>query len=746
MPGPWTAHPTVKSALQAPLPPNISKGTFLRQFWVNGVRAQRPVLYGHGRQQGDNRDGFCLNLSLTSPTPMYSLGSAFDFAHENATDPTTWSNPSDVEFVYTSCDAINCWIEPRCTVESVAGSVVRLKQDGNGSCFHRLSYYPQCFNNGQGGMWNRGHFPTHLENVETNWTQPGQFYYDRAAGRIGYIPRAGETAATLVATAKTATVQTLLQLSNATNHVFHGIEFQYGTWLGASDNVGYVDTQSAYLCQYGEPPVNVHAHSATNITFSNCGFRHLGAVYAVGADGGSQGIAVSNCTFDDISGGGVKLGSAGERGAPPPSKTLDPALQDRGFLVSDSLFTGIPIEYSGANPIFAAYVADTAIVHNTIDNSRYSGVCVGWGWGLESYCRNIVVVNNSITRPMQLLADGGGVYTNVVCPNCHVSRNYFTSDPHVYGCLYHDGGSALWTDADNVFNHIGTSAVFAHGNCPGISVNPVFYNDSSPPSLEGATNNGLRDADGVCVAATIVKLEDGQRWTGTAADVVINAGRREGSLPPPIPPKLSPPVNDSANNLQLRACVRFAARLCNASKPSQRWILSAGVTPGDGRPTSVRSAVPRNASCWQANNCGYGSSLSCDVDRNTNGAHGGSPIPGSTDGCKALPNATSNLTDHCAHNQAFVFNPNGTIALAMQSTDRGQYMHHCVQVVDTATGGGSDPDPVLQVGLSDCVISATIAEPSQPSQTWNVTKNDDGTISISQGSLCIDNNYRPYTD
>jgi hypothetical protein len=28
-------------------------------------------------------------------------------------------------------------------------------------------------------------------------------------------------------------------------------------WLGASGPKGYIDTQSAYLCQQGEPPVNV---------------------------------------------------------------------------------------------------------------------------------------------------------------------------------------------------------------------------------------------------------------------------------------------------------------------------------------------------------------------------------------------------------------------------------------------------------------------------------------------------------
>ena len=40
---------------------------------------------------------------------------------------------------------------------------------------------------------------------------------------------------------------------------------------------------------------------------------------------------------------------------------------------------------------------------------------------MGSYVRNVHVLNNSITKPMQLLADGGGVYTNTPCSDCHVS-------------------------------------------------------------------------------------------------------------------------------------------------------------------------------------------------------------------------------------------------------------------------------------------------------------------------------------
>lgn len=73
------------------------------------------------------------------------------------------------------------------------------------------------------------------------------------------------------------------------------------------------------------------------------------------------------------------------------------------MLIGPTCIMTVP-EYSGANPIFAAYVADTHIAYNTIINARYSGMCIGWGWGLDSYMRNVLVENNSISRPMQLLA------------------------------------------------------------------------------------------------------------------------------------------------------------------------------------------------------------------------------------------------------------------------------------------------------------------------------------------------------
>lgn len=260
--------------------------------------------------------------------------------------------------------------------------------------------------------------------------------YDRGAGTIGYIPRAGETLATIEATATTATVEELLVLNGTTNVRFEGVRFRYATWSGSSGPKGYVDIQSAYLCQQGEPPVNVHIWNSTGVVFSGCEFSHLGGVYALGAHNATQDLVISNNTFSDCSGGAVKLGNVGERGAPGPAVDLPVALQDRGYLVSDNWIHDMPREYSGANPIFAGYVADTTLEHNTIENSPYSAICAGWGWGEPSFMRGVKIEHNAISRPMQpngrgQLEDGGCVYTNSPCPNCSVSHNHFDSDPTV---------------------------------------------------------------------------------------------------------------------------------------------------------------------------------------------------------------------------------------------------------------------------------------------------------------------------
>ena len=191
--------------------------------------------------------------------------------------------------------------------------------------------------------------------------------------------------------------------------------------------------------------------------------------------------------------------------------------------------------------------------------------------------------------------------------------------------------------------------MFCHGTCPGISISPIYYNDSGYPNMQGATNSKLADVDGVCVAPTIVELAPGQPWTGVAAEVVNGAGRRAvpGAL---VSPPVSPPVNETQQQLENMGCVRFGVRPCSASKASQRWRLLEGVKPGDGQPTTIKSAIEHNATCMQNEN---GGKISVNFRGNTDGAYGGckSKLIG-PDGCKSLPTQLFNGSNSCDYDQA----------------------------------------------------------------------------------------------
>ena len=134
------------------------------------------------------------------------------------------------------------------------------------------------------------------------------------------------------------------------------------------------------------------------------------------------------------------------------------------------------------------YVADTTLAHNTIHNSAYTAICAGWGWGMSSYVRNIKIMNNSISKPMQLLYDGGGVYTNTPCFDCHVSGNYFSGDPHKYGCLYVFVLRPARLPAHAPLSHTRTSSrTPLHPSCVSLPLPPLFLPLTPPRCLTDTT-------------------------------------------------------------------------------------------------------------------------------------------------------------------------------------------------------------------------------------------------------------------
>jgi hypothetical protein len=201
----------------------------------------------------------------------------------------------------------------------------------------------------------------------------------------------------------------------------------------------------------------------------------------------------------------------------------------------------IPNEYTGATAIFAGYVSRANISHNTISNTSYSGMTIGWGWGREGSGRgdNHIVANKIEHVQTKRCCDGGGIYTLGPQPGSTLTRNYIhQGNPGSSGnAVYHDNGSGGFTDTDNVID--GDWRTFLLANTPLGNYGPakICPGPNGEPSDCGLvfTGNWLRTTAGGSKSRTNVSIHDNipVPTTGAlpsgAADVVAQAGVRDGS-------------------------------------------------------------------------------------------------------------------------------------------------------------------------------------------------------------------------
>jgi hypothetical protein len=242
----WKESNVVPGALVAPLPSTVSKYAPLRQLWVGGKRARRPRVWIARAWQGNtaitDHDSTANLTNVTNATGWVG----FNFTtqaqlHGAKYDPSLWPNIGDVEFVFHSS-----FIEPRCTAASVDDKIVSISQPCFGDLSQRRQGPTKCIATATHtcpGMRD----PWFIENVFTNLTaEAGQWYYHRANGTIFYMPRPGETTASVGESAYSTIEETLLVVNQTQNMAWMGVTFEHGTWFQPSLNRGYVDWQAGY--------------------------------------------------------------------------------------------------------------------------------------------------------------------------------------------------------------------------------------------------------------------------------------------------------------------------------------------------------------------------------------------------------------------------------------------------------------------------------------------------------------------
>lgn len=136
----------------------------------------------------------------------------------------------------------------------------------------------------------------------------------------------------------------------------------------------------------------------------------------------------------------------------------------KNALISNNYITRIGDKNFGAPAISLYHTEGVNVLHNTIKEVPYSGICVGWGWlnksGSET-TKNNTINYNVIDGFAMRMYDAGGVYLNGPQINTQINHNYIKNQKNIYYALYSDSGSDNFTATNNVFEDV--DYVFAFG-------------------------------------------------------------------------------------------------------------------------------------------------------------------------------------------------------------------------------------------------------------------------------------------
>ncbi|MHB9131581.1 MAG: right-handed parallel beta-helix repeat-containing protein [Armatimonadota bacterium] len=380
--------------------PEVATGAWnFSQLWVNGVRRTRPRLPKTGEYRIATVYDACFEGSWGET--VRKGANRFGYAEDEIR--ADWHNLADVEVLF-----LTLWMSVRAKLAAVDGEqrIATLDRDSK----VRLTY--DFTPDGAAYV---------VENVFEALEEPGQWYLDRPAGRLYYLPLPGEDPATAEVIAPV--LAELLRLEGSEEAPvqclqFDGLTFAHTEWTPAPDEI--IPTQA-------EPqvPGAIIARHAVNCGVSDCTLTHLGT-YAVELAEACRDIAITRCTMTDLGAGGVKIWHGCRRN-----------------LVADCEIGHGGILYPSAVGVLIGKASGNRVLHNHIHDLYYSGVSVGWTWGYaegDAY-GNIIEWNHIHDLGKGLLSDMGGVYLLGAQPGTRVRYNHIH---HITSRTY--GGWALYTD------------------------------------------------------------------------------------------------------------------------------------------------------------------------------------------------------------------------------------------------------------------------------------------------------------
>ena len=349
-----------------------------------------------------------------------------------------------------------------------------------------------------------------VENHAAALDEPGEWWLDAVAGVIRYLPLPGETVATLDAivpvTRRLVEVRgAALPAPRIRNLHFRGLAFEHCAW--APPAAGYASAQATWH----EPrdgvtggtipiPSAIMVDRAQGCSFTACRFARLGGS-GLWIRSDSCANSIEGNHFFEISGNGLMIGDG--RQFPPEQTSTDNR-------VKNNLIEQCGRQYFGAVAIWVGLAQGTRIEHNLIRYHPYTGVSLGWSWNSShTSAGGNIVAHNHIHHVMEILSDGGGIYTLGRQPDSYLRDNLIHDVPLNLGTaeangIFMDEGSTGFTVENNLIYRIGKSPVRFHragtnllrgnmlGTAPAVAM--LRYNSTDPKKIAKKENRQIRDS------------------------------------------------------------------------------------------------------------------------------------------------------------------------------------------------------------------------------------------------------------
>ncbi len=317
-----------------------------------------------------------------------------------------------------------------------------------------------------------------VENVFEALSEPGEWYLDRAAGRLYYLPMPGETPETVTAIAPR--LESLVQFAGTaerpvTHLRFEQLDFAHTEWRLPPENPGAV--QAAFVV-----PGAIRLRGAHDCAFLGCTVAHA-ATYGIEIQLGSTRNRILGCIFHDLGAGGVRINH--ERGLAVR------ASEDAAFAGLDVQALGLVPEageadlpaartevadcrlfnngkiFNGAVGIWVGDSGYNHIHHNAIHDQDYTGISCGWSWSYAPTrtVGNRIEFNHVYNIGRGVLSDMGAIYLLGAQPGGVVRGNHV----HHVSCygyggsgIYPDQGSSCLCIEDNVVHDTQSDALSIH--------------------------------------------------------------------------------------------------------------------------------------------------------------------------------------------------------------------------------------------------------------------------------------------